>query len=68
MELSPVDAVFVRMGAGENAAAQMSSFMVELSHTARILRRATAQSLVIMDELGLSAGCVVLGSAAVGVG
>lgn len=52
MELTPVDAVFVRMGAKDNLAAGQSTFMVELAETAAMLRRATANSLVACDELG----------------
>lgn len=52
MELTPVDAVFVRMGARDNIVAGQSTFMVELAETAAMLRRATANSLVACDELG----------------
>eukprot|EP00911_Craspedida_sp_UC1_P000115 UC1_evm1s91 len=47
-----VDAVYTRMGASDRVFAGLSTFMVELQEAAHILRRATARSLVIMDELG----------------
>jgi len=52
VELTPADAVFVRMGARDNIAAGQSTFFVELSETAAMLRRATRHSLVALDELG----------------
>ena len=50
--LSPVDRIFTRIGANDNIMAGRSTFMVELRETATILAQATAQSLVILDELG----------------
>ncbi|TEA13063.1 DNA mismatch repair protein MSH3 [Colletotrichum sidae] len=50
--LTLTDAIHVRMGARDNLAAGESTFMVEVSETARILRSATPRSLVILDELG----------------
>jgi DNA mismatch repair protein MutS len=46
------DAVFSRIGAADDLAAGQSTFMVEMVETAQILNRATARSLVILDELG----------------
>lgn len=46
------DAVFSRIGAADDLAAGQSTFMVEMVETAQILNRATAKSLVILDELG----------------
>ncbi|KAL2787759.1 muts domain V-domain-containing protein [Aspergillus keveii] len=50
--LGMLDAVFTRMGAFDNMLAGESTFMVELSETADILKQATPRSLVILDELG----------------
>lgn len=50
--LGMLDAVFTRMGAFDNMMQGESTFMVELSETADILKQATARSLVILDELG----------------
>ncbi|KAI0148038.1 muts domain V-domain-containing protein [Hypoxylon sp. NC0597] len=46
------DAIYTRMGARDNLFAGESTFMVEVSETARILRAATPRSLVVLDELG----------------
>ena len=50
--LGLLDAVFTRMGAFDNLMAGESTFMVELSETADILKQASPRSLVILDELG----------------
>lgn len=50
--LGMLDAVFTRMGAFDNMMAGESTFMVELSETADILKQATPRSLVVLDELG----------------
>ncbi|KAI0176028.1 muts domain V-domain-containing protein [Hypoxylon sp. FL1284] len=52
LELTLADAVHARMGARDNLFAGESTFMVEVSETARILRAATPRSLVLLDELG----------------
>ncbi|KAF2810332.1 DNA mismatch repair protein-like protein msh3 [Mytilinidion resinicola] len=51
-KLGMLDAVFTRMGAFDNMLKGESTFMVELSETADILKSATKRSLVILDELG----------------
>ena len=51
-KLGMLDAVFTRMGAFDNMMAGESTFMVELSETADILKQATPKSLIILDELG----------------
>lgn len=52
MNLTLSDAIYTRMGARDNLFAGESTFMVEVSETASILRGATPRSLVILDELG----------------
>src|SRR5690606_5187698 len=47
-----VDRVFSRVGASDDIARGRSTFMVEMVETAAILDRATARSLVILDEIG----------------
>ncbi|KAK7431071.1 Mismatch repair protein msh3 [Neonectria magnoliae] len=52
LTLTLCDAIHTRTGARDNLFAGESTFMVEVSETARILRSATPRSLVILDELG----------------
>ncbi|HEX9639057.1 MAG TPA: DNA mismatch repair protein MutS [Acidobacteriota bacterium] len=51
-ELGLVDRVFTRVGAGDNLIRGQSTFLVEMSETAYILRQATGRSLVLLDEIG----------------
>ena len=50
--LGPIDRIFTRVGASDDLAGGRSTFMVEMTEAATILRFATANSLVIMDEIG----------------
>lgn len=50
--LGPVDRIFTRIGASDDLAGGRSTFMVEMTEAANILHNATAQSLVLMDEIG----------------
>jgi DNA mismatch repair protein MutS len=47
-----VDRIFSRIGASDNLAEGLSTFMVEMTETASILHNATDRSLVILDEIG----------------
>lgn len=47
-----VDRVFTRVGASDDLASGQSTFMVEMNEVANILRNATSQSLLILDEIG----------------
>jgi len=50
--LGPLDAIHTRIGAADDLANAQSTFMVEMSEAAQILHRASAHSLVLMDEIG----------------
>lgn len=50
--LGPIDRLFTRIGAADDLAGGRSTFMVEMTEAAAILNAATAQSLVLMDEIG----------------
>lgn len=50
--LGPIDRILTRIGAGDDLARGQSTFMVEMAETSYILHHATAQSLVLMDEIG----------------
>ncbi len=51
-KMGPVDHIFTRIGASDDLSAGHSTFMVEMSEAAAILRNATERSLVLMDEIG----------------
>lgn len=50
--IGPVDRIFTRIGAADDLARGQSTFMVEMTESANILRNATPFSLVLMDEVG----------------
>ena len=50
--LGPVDQVFTRIGASDDLSGGRSTFMVEMTEAANILNNASANSLVLMDEIG----------------
>ena len=50
--IGPLDAIHTRIGAGDDLAGGRSTFMVEMTEAAAILRAASPQSLVLMDEIG----------------
>ena len=51
-EIAPVDRIFTRIGASDDLVSGQSTFMVEMNEVAQILREATKDSLVILDEIG----------------
>ncbi len=50
--IGPIDRIFTRIGASDDLASGRSTFMVEMTEMANILHQATAQSLVLIDEIG----------------
>ncbi len=50
--ISPVDRIFTRIGASDDLVSGQSTFMVEMNEVAQILKYATANSLIILDEVG----------------
>ena len=50
--ISVCDRIFTRVGASDDLASGQSTFMVEMSETAHILKNATRNSLIILDEIG----------------
>ena len=51
-DLCVVDRIFTRVGASDDLASGQSTFMIEMNEVANILKNATAQSLLILDEIG----------------
>ena len=50
--IAPVDRIFTRIGASDDLVSGQSTFMVEMNEVAQILKYATKDSLVILDEIG----------------
>jgi DNA mismatch repair protein MutS len=50
--IGPIDQIFTRIGSSDDLAGGRSTFMVEMTETAHILHNATANSLVLLDEIG----------------
>ena len=50
--IAPVDRIFTRIGASDDLVSGQSTFMVEMNEVAQILKYATKNSLVILDEIG----------------
>lgn len=50
--IGPIDQIFTRIGASDDLAGGRSTFMVEMTEAANILRNATERSLVLVDEIG----------------
>lgn len=51
-KISVVDAIFTRVGASDDLATGQSTFMVEMNEVSTILKNATSDSLIILDEIG----------------
>ncbi len=51
-DIGLVDRIFTRVGASDDLASGQSTFMVEMTEVANILRNATGRSLLILDEIG----------------
>ncbi len=50
--IGPVDRIFTRIGASDDLSSGRSTFMVEMTEAANILNNATANSLVLLEEIG----------------
>ena len=51
-EIGIVDSIFTRVGASDDLASGQSTFMVEMTEVAQILKNATSDSLIVLDEIG----------------
>ena len=51
-KIGRIDRIFTRIGSGDDIATGRSTFMTEMTETAQILKNATSDSLILMDEIG----------------
>jgi DNA mismatch repair protein MutS len=51
-KIGAFDQIFTRIGAQDDLSSGRSTFMVEMTETAHILKQATSESLILMDEIG----------------
>ena len=51
-QIGVVDGIYTRVGASDDLASGQSTFMVEMNEVANILRNATSNSLLVLDEIG----------------
>ncbi|HUY11100.1 MAG TPA: DNA mismatch repair protein MutS, partial [Candidatus Dormibacteraeota bacterium] len=58
MRLGIVDRIFTRIGAGDDLASGQSTFFMEMTEASNILRRCTARSLLLVDEVGRGTGTI----------
>jgi DNA mismatch repair protein MutS len=58
MRLGIVDRIFTRIGAGDDLASGQSTFFLEMTEAANILRRSTGRSLLLIDEVGRGTGTI----------
>jgi len=52
VQIGVIDQIFTRVGASDNLALGLSTFMVEMKETANILSSSTVRSLIVLDEIG----------------
>ena len=55
-KIGRVDRIFTRIGSGDDLASGQSTFMMEMTETASILKNASSDSLILMDEIGRGTG------------
>lgn len=50
--ITPVDSIYTRVGASDDISTGQSTFMVEMNEVSQILKKATKNSLILLDEIG----------------
>jgi DNA mismatch repair protein MutS len=58
MRMGLIDRIFTRIGASDDLASGQSTFFMEMAEAANILRRSTARSLLLIDEVGRGTGTI----------